>query len=109
MSYKMFIDDIRFPTTDDFVVVRSVEEGIDCIKTKGMPDFISFDHDLGDNVPTGKDFANWLIEQDLDGTFEIQKTFDFYVHSANPVGKENIEGLLNGYLKHKFAPIKMKL
>lgn len=27
--------------------------------------------------------------------------FDYYVHSQNPIGKANIEGLINGYLKAK--------
>ncbi len=107
MSWKLFLDDLRFPVDDDFVIARNFDEAITLVETLGCPIFISFDHDLGDNIPTGFDFAKWLVECDLDkdGLF-LSKDFDFYVHSANPVGKENIEGLLNGYGKFKGSEIK---
>jgi hypothetical protein len=47
MSYKMFIDDERFPVSDDWVIVRSSQEAIDTVLAKGFPSYISFDHDLG--------------------------------------------------------------
>jgi hypothetical protein len=46
--------------------------------------FISFDHDLGENVPTGHDFAKWLVECHLDGKHLFPETFSYAVHSANP-------------------------
>lgn len=101
--WKMFIDDERFPVKEDeFIIVRTVEQAIDKIKELGCPDFISFDHDLGDNIPTGFDLAKYLVETDLNhnGSF-IPNDFDYYVHSANPVGKKNISGLLDGYLSFK--------
>ena len=69
-------------------------------------DYISFDHDLGDedDGETGYDYAKRLVEMDMDTDFPKYKfpdDFSFYVHSQNPIGKANIEGLLNGYLKHK--------
>jgi len=108
--WKMFIDDERFPVNDDFVIVRSVLEAKEEINKRGVPSFISFDHDLGDNVPTGFDLAKWLVEKDLDsnGAF-LDKDFSFYVHSANPVGKKNIEGLLEQYLSiRKINDINLK-
>jgi hypothetical protein len=47
-------------------------------------------------------FVKWVIDMDLDndGNF-IPENFVFNVHSANPVGKENIEKLLVGYLKSR--------
>lgn len=99
--YKMYIDDIRVPSKNDYVVVRSVEEAIEYIENYGMPVYISFDHDLGDNVPSGYDFAKWIVESDLDKKIILPKKFSFNVHSANPVGAANIEGLLTGYLKQK--------
>jgi hypothetical protein len=49
MAYKLFIDDERFPVTDDWVIVRSSKEAIDHVLAHGMPSEISFDHDLGGN------------------------------------------------------------
>lgn len=73
------------------------------MKQNGCPDYISFDHDLGDiGTKTGKDVANWIVERDqeLEGKF-IPENFEFNVHSANPVGTENIEGLLKQYLSFR--------
>ncbi|MEP6262484.1 MAG: cyclic-phosphate processing receiver domain-containing protein [Gillisia sp.] len=51
---KLFLDEIRNPDwiydqieANDFVVVRNHNEFIDYIKLNGLPDFISFDNDLG--------------------------------------------------------------
>lgn len=98
MTYKLFIDDERFPATDDWVIVRSSQEAIAMIIEYGMPYFISFDHDLG-----GEDTAirviRWIIDSFLDGNLEIHPDFDFYVHSQNPIGAENIRKLMSGFIK----------
>ena len=82
----------------DMIIARTYEEAINLIEEKGMPNFISFDHDLGDKIPTGFDLSKWIVEKDLDNNGFIPKDFSFYVHSQNPQGKLNIEGLLNQYL-----------
>ena len=41
MTYKMFIDDERFPKTDDWTIVRSSQEAIDCVLKKGFPSHIA--------------------------------------------------------------------
>jgi hypothetical protein len=85
---------------------------------KGIPDMISFDHDLGEDVAiskvkmgtskrqarkekketkSGYDCAKWLVDYCLDNE---TPTPHFVVHSANPVGAENIRGLLNNAKKH---------
>lgn len=96
---KLFIDDIREPKGKDFVVIRSYSDAIYYMRQNGCPKFISFDHDLGDNVRSGFDIAKWMVERDLNdkGTF-IPNEFTYNVHSANPVGSQNITGLLNNYL-----------
>lgn len=59
---------------------------------------ISFDHDLGGD-DTAMVVVKRLIELDMDadGSF-IPRDFTFHVHSANPVGGENIRALLAQYL-----------
>lgn len=112
---KLYLDDIRSPCYDGFVVVRSVKEAINFVLENGMPDFISFDHDLGCSYdgqiyPSGYDFAKWLVEADISGAVDISDDFSFAVHSQNPVGAKNIEALLSGYLlfrrKERAAKIK---
>lgn len=42
-----------------------------------------------------------LTEMDLDADGRvIPEDFAFSAHSANPVGRENITGLLHSYLRH---------
>jgi hypothetical protein len=104
---KLFLDDLR--TVDliysasqfEFDVVRSYDEFVEYIQLHGLPDFISFDNDLGldgnDEVaPDGYAAAKWLVyESGLDLT-----NLEFKVHSANPVASEQIRGLLTNYIKH---------
>jgi len=107
MTYRMFVDDIRNPNwiypdldTGDWQVCRTMQEAQDVIADLGWPNWISFDHDLGEDIPTGFDFALWLVNQDLDH-HTMPVDFSFAVHSANPVGAENIRLLLEGYLSHR--------
>lgn len=96
---KLYVDDERYPKTDNWIIVRSFTEAKEFIVTKGCPSYISFDHDLGLDG-TGLDLAKWLVEEDLDNNI-IPDDFDFNVHSANPVGAENIRSLINSYLTFK--------
>ena len=67
-----------------------------------MPEFISFDHDLGENEFTGYVIAKRLCDIDMNDELpSFSETFDYYVHSQNPVGKENIEKYLDNYLEFK--------
>ena len=91
---KLYIDDLR-ATPIGYQRVYSYKEFIDFIQNKGIPDFISFDHDLGIEE-TGYDCAKFLVEYCLDHNLTIP---NFTVHSQNPVGKENIEKLLNNFRK----------
>lgn len=99
--YRMFIDDERFPpgNPDDWVICRTMLEVQVVIDHEGMPSFISFDHDLGGDNASGMDIAKWIVESDLNKEISIPDGFDFYVHSQNPNGAGNIEGLLRQYLR----------
>lgn len=104
-TWALFIDDERFPPSSsfdiDWRIARSVDEAKDLINRYGCPAYISFDHDLGDKQPTGKDLADWLVEKDLDEPGFLPTNFTFAVHSMNPIGAKNIEGLLTQYLRQR--------
>src|SRR5882672_2251390 len=101
MTYKLFLDDIRQPPDDTWVIARSYEEGVNIVQERGFPSVVSFDHDLGKwDEKTGKDFANFLIDYDLDHNI-ITGDFKFVVHSANPAGAANIQSIMDGYLRFK--------
>jgi hypothetical protein len=104
MTYNLFLDDIRDPNwvyhkDSDWVICRSYDDAVNCVKKNGFPKMVSFDHDLGEDQ-TGFDFAKFLVEIDLD-TLTMPSDFYYKVHSSNEPGRDNIAGLLDSYMKHK--------
>lgn len=101
MTYKLFIDDERYPADNcdpaEWVIARSFADVKRVISVHGWPLFISFDHDLGEREPSGKDIANWIVDCDMNSNV-LDKEFSFTVHSQNPVGAQNIEMFLGQYL-----------
>lgn len=120
---RLYLDDIRTPEDNDWIVVRNYNEFVDYILNNGIPELISFDHDLAEEhmsdyfrnqyngingievieygsfkEKTGMDAAKWLIEYCLDNNLELK---NITVHSANPCGSENILGIINNFKKHK--------
>lgn len=104
MAWQLFLDDERFPSDGEWIICRTVKNAITLCEVMGCPTYISFDHDLGENLQTGKDFANWLVEKDMDSqrTF-IPMSFDYTVHSQNPIGTDNIKFFLAQYLTERFG------
>lgn len=86
----------------EWVIAKNYREAIEAIDALGFPTFVSFDHDIA-SEETGVDVAKYLIELDLD-TETMPEDFAFEVHSANPVGRKNINGLLESYLGQKEWP-----
>lgn len=106
-GYKVFLDDLRTvdmvydkSMEDEFIVVRNVADFKKLVQKMGVPDFVSFDHDLGEDefgnvAETVYDAVKWMVyvkEYDL-------RKMDFFIHSSNPVGSENIEYLIKNWNK----------
>jgi len=123
-KYLLFLDDDRDPNevfgyTNDqiyllkWVVVRNYDEYVKCIIDNGIPDVISYDHDLGhehysvqSNIDysifkekTGFHCAKWLINHCIDNKLELPETI--LIHSWNRVGAANIKSLFDTYNKVK--------
>ena len=113
---QLFLDDLRVPTDcisymhrrtaqyelykGEWIIVRNYSEFIYWICENGLPDLISFDHDLGiedEGHPSGMECAKWLVEYCLDNQLKLPR---WLVHSANPAGAENITGLLTSFEKN---------
>lgn len=109
MTYSLFIDDDRWPSEttwadwygqrDEWTVARNWNEVEELITTLGVPEFISFDHDLGHNELDGREITIRMIDNLMDNVWELPATFSFSVHSKNVIGKENIESYWNNYLE----------
>jgi hypothetical protein len=113
--YKLFIDDIRDPKVVNWVklpegpwvIVRNYDQFVKYITDNGLPSFVAFDHDLGQEhyivgrpkydeykEKTGYDCAKWLVEYCMDNN----KSFpDYIVHSMNPIGAMNIRSIVENY------------
>ena len=88
----LYVDDIRFPEYfhqigAEITVARTYDEAIQSIDNSY--DIISLDHDSGEDK-TGYDIAKYIIENQI-------KVGAVAIHSANPVGRFNINQLLTHY------------
>ena len=89
---KIYVDDLR-PVPPGFKCARSVNQAIALIeKAENDGDeieLLDLDHDLGDFEPDGGDaikLLDWLVERE---TF-----YPIQFHTANPVGRANMERMI---------------
>lgn len=110
MNYNLFLDDYRNPNkflhdVRVWEIVKNHKEFVRIIERRGLPQFISFDHDIADEHYTAKDYgtytektgydcAKWLVEFCMKTN---QPLPEYQVHSMNPVGRKNIQTLLDNY------------
>jgi hypothetical protein len=108
----------EYLNSGSIIWVLNYEEFIEWIRKNGLPQKICFDHDLGEDVAiklvskgvnkkkarevkklakSGYDCAKWLVDYCIDHDLQIP---DWNIQSANPVGKENINGLLINAKNH---------
>lgn len=120
MKTLLWLDDCRDPMDKEIdwmifsclgrncniIWVKTYRDFIKYIQDNGLPDGINFDHDI-ENFhiskssyieKTGFDCAKWLVNYCIDNKLKLPK---WYTHSANPVGKANIDGLLTNF-KEKY-------
>jgi hypothetical protein len=99
MTYRLFIDDERFPVTPDWFVARNSFQAIKALELYGMPKEIAFDHDLG-GPDTAINFINHLENELIDRGLKFPKGFEYTVHSQNPIGAANIISKMNGIIDY---------
>ena len=140
MKYYIYLDDVRTPIPNpstheisEWIVVRNYDEFVAKVTEIGLENIalISLDHDLGDTAmmewrtnvcrnftlnydnieeKTGMDCAHWVVNKAVSTGIYLPIT---YVHSANPVGAENISNLINNYYKkiglsEKCVPVRVE-
>ena len=127
MRYNLFLDDIRSPSKAGLYmpkntkhyyydllwdIVRNYDEFCAHITKWGLPEIISFDHDLAEihykaaigqesfsySEKTGYDCMQWMINYII--LHKEQPPKKVLVHSMNAVGAENIQKYFNNFLKH---------
>ena len=103
-EYSLYLDDERVPKTQspygDWVVCRSYIDSMNFIKSNGHPSYMSLDHDLGESK-SGHNFISDLVFYDESINNKLfNGLYGINVHSANPIGRENIYGVISSYMKH---------
>lgn len=84
---RLWVDDLRAPPAG-WVWARSSSEAIGMLKVSAF-DAVSLDHDLGGD-DTSRRIVLWFCEHDL-------WPEHVYIHTANPVGREWLEGMAVRY------------
>ena len=128
----LFLDDFRNPhdcmsympyrigthaamyTQQEWSIVKNYDEFTKWITLNGLPEMVSFDHDLADEhyspamcgdaadyptefeEKTGLDCAKWLVDYCIDNKLDFPC---FEVHSMNPVGSDRIRNYIQDYIK----------
>jgi hypothetical protein len=121
---RLYLDDVRTPKDTDWEVVRSYDEFVAHIRLHGLENYelMSLDHDLGDTAmneyynnvhpnytldysnikeKTGMDCAKFLVAESMTKGIPLPA---IYVHSANPIGSDNIMGYINNYFMNCRLP-----
>lgn len=96
----LYLDDIREPIHNNFYVVRNYQDCVDFLKNNTVS-FLSLDHDLGEDK-SGYDIAKFLVQEGI----EVEK---INIHSANPVGRDNIVQLIGRYFPNTKITCKTKI
>jgi hypothetical protein len=103
---------------EEWEIVRNYDEFVKIIEKKGVPKIVAFDHDLGiEHYPkgdvqakntkiinyddfdekTGYDCAKWLCNYCQDNNIKFP---EYYVHSWNKIGSDNIINYIENYKKY---------
>lgn len=122
---KIYLDDVRTPTEKGWTVVRNYDEFVEAVNKHGLKNIkvISLDHDLGDeamteyysnvkrnhkldysnirNEKTGMDCCKFLVNKSIDDNEQLPQVF---VHSANPIGRDNMMNYINNFLDFNDQP-----
>lgn len=134
MSYNLFLDDTHGPkdlwgstknpdyAVYNWVIVKDYDEFVAYIEEKGIPNQVSFDHNLDEEheesvgkrkIPydkfvhkTGYDCILWLIGYCIDNQLTLPKC---KVHCKPGSGKNNIEEVIAKFIQYqKDNPISTK-
>jgi hypothetical protein len=116
MHHRIGDESLKYQNLE-WQVVRNYDQFVKWINDNGMPDLVSFDHDLADEhyeivcacgssedfpeefeEETGHDCVLYLIEYAKDHPAE--KFPEVMVHSMNPYGSERIHDTINRYNKN---------
>ena len=115
MTWRLFLDDqwddpempFRHPP-EGFIPAKTVAQAEMLIIIHGMPEFIDFDHDLGDGHDA-PELIHWMVNEgnDFNDGYNEYIIPEYNVHSANPCGRDSIISLMETWKKVAALPPKI--
>lgn len=113
MKWKLWIDDDTF-TPDiedwrkppagetDWKIATNSAGALICCMAYGIPEFIDFDHDLGE-LASGESDTSMKFLKDLFDFYPdaIDEIKGYRIHSANPEGAKNIEAYMDSWKRSR--------
>lgn len=87
---KIWLDDVRQPPDASWEWHQEIIYAWQVIRN-GLVSEVSLDHDLGDEQPTGYDLLKWIEESLMTDKIDKDCVPTMTIHSANPVGRKNME------------------
>lgn len=98
MKINLYVDDLR-DCPKEFEIARTMNEAIGFFEQFEI-NILSLDHDLGEDengklLPTGYDLVKWICENG-------GRANKIYLHTDNPVGRENMYQTLLAARKRGF-------
>ena len=117
---NLFLDDIRYPSEVSWIkwpdvkwfIVRNYNDFVYFINNFGIPEIISFDHDLGplsikEYGENGLNYSYDRVGDEKTGLHCLQYLFNiinekhlkppenFYIHTVNPIGAQYMINLIS--------------
>lgn len=97
ITHILYVDDLREPNMSSYdnnfnviFIARTYDNAISEL-TKHKYDILDLDHDLGEDK-TGYDICKYIVEHNI-------KFKTIFIHTANPVGRDNMVNILKRYTK----------
>lgn len=106
-ALKIFVDDLRNPPDDTWIVARTVTEAIRILATMPVGE-ISLDHDISHQVSLDGNSRPYHCSEDFTAVaYFLGERYPTYssakqppkitIHSANSIGAERIQNILTSY------------
>ena len=95
---QIWLDDVR-PAPKDWTWAQTHDAAVALLERESVS-AISLDHDLGDAAPDGRERTGYdvllhIVQMKMDGR---AVPADVRIHSANPVGRARMQGVIDRYL-----------
>lgn len=104
-TINLYLDDLR-KCPKGFIIAKTYEDAIFYLKHNNI-NILSLDHDLGEKdevlLKTGYDFVKFLCEN------KIKNIENIYIHTDNPVGRENMYETLKCGVRHNLLNDKLNI